>query len=232
MSFNIATILRDSSNAHPHEPLCRLGAQDFSYAQVDEISSRIASGLRSLGVARGDKVAVQLPNVPHFFFAYFGILKVGAVLVALDPQLRAPEICHRLLISDARLLITFETSAEQAVRGTAEIEGLPTYVVKAPIDATLPAGAHHFDELYFAEDTEKIEPTDADDTAVIVYTNGGAGEREGAELTHSQLYVSCSGAGELFGFRDEDIGMAVLPLFSVFKRSSVLTTSASFGGID
>ena len=104
-------------------------------------------------------------------------------------------------ICGARLLITFETSAEEAVRGATEIDGLRTYVAKAPIDAHLPAGTHHFDELYFAQNTEEIEPTDADDTALIVYTNA---KPNGAELTHSQLFDSCT-ASELFGFRDDDI---------------------------
>ena len=197
MSFNLATILRESSNADPHKPLCDLGGHSFSYAQVDEISGRIATSLRVLGVGRGDKVAVQLPDAPHFFFAYFGILKVGAVLVPLDPQLRAPEICSQLLLSDARLLITCETSAQQAVRGATEIDGLRTYVVKAPVDAHLPAGTHHFDELYFAEDSEEIEPTDGDDTAVIVYTTG---QPRGTELTHFQLYTSWTGDDASFGF--------------------------------
>ncbi len=204
MSFNFATILRESSSAHPQKPLCHLGEHTFTYAQVDEISGRIAASLRDLGVGRGDKVAVQLPNVPHLLFAYFGVLKVGAVLVPLNPLLRAPEICYHLIICDARLLITFENSAEEAFRGAAEIDGLQTYVAKAPIDAQLPAGTHHFDELYFAQDTEEIEPTDANDTAVIVYP-GTTGKPKGAELTHSELYNSCTDSGELFGFRNEDI---------------------------
>ena len=81
MSFNLATLLRESRKAHPEKPLCHSADQTFSYAQVDEISGRIATSLRNLGVHRGDKVAIQLPNVPHFLFAYFGILKAGAVVV-------------------------------------------------------------------------------------------------------------------------------------------------------
>lgn len=229
MNFNLATILRQSSSNHPHKPLCHLGEHTFSYAQVDEISGRIAGGLRAVGVGRGDKVAVQLPNVPHFLFAYFGILKAGAVMVPLNPMLRAPDICSLLIDCDARLLITFETSAKEAVQGTAEFDGLPTYVVKAPVDAVLPPGTHHFDELYFAEDTDEMEPTSADDTAVIIHTSGTTGRPKGAELTHFQLYTSCTGAGDLFGFRDDDIGMAVLPLFQVFGLSSVLNTAVRFG---
>lgn len=221
MSFNLAAILRESSNTRPDKPLCHPGEHTFTYAQVDEISGRIATSLRALGVGRGDKVVVQLPNMPHFLFAYFGILKVGAVLVPLNPLLRAPEICYHLINCDAKLLITFEASAEEAVRGAAEIDGMPTYVVKAPINAHLPAGTHHFDELYFAEGTAEIEPTEADDTAVIVYTSGTTGKPKGVQLTHFQLYISCTGAGELFGFRDEDIGMAVQPLLAPISTFNV-----------
>jgi long-chain acyl-CoA synthetase len=81
MSFNLAVVLAESRDAHPDKPLCHIGDRTFSYAQVDEISGRIATSLRNLGVGRGDKVAVQLPNLPQFLFAYFGILKAGAVMV-------------------------------------------------------------------------------------------------------------------------------------------------------
>ena len=229
MNFNFATILRESSNTHPQKPLCHLGEHTFTYAQVDEISGRIAAGLHALGVGRGDKVAVQLPNVPHFLFAYFGVLKAGAVMVPLDPLLRAPEICYQLINCDARLLITYETVAEEAVRGAVEMDGLPTYVVEAPINAHLPAGTHHFHELYFAENTEMVEPTDADDTAVIVYTSDPTDKPDGVGTDPLQRYVSCTDAGQLFGFCVKDIGMAVLPLFHVFGLSSVLNTSVTLG---
>ncbi|EID15455.1 AMP-dependent synthetase and ligase, partial [Mycobacterium xenopi RIVM700367] len=70
-------MLRESRNPPPDKPLCHIAEQSFSYAQVDEISGRIATSLRNLGVGPGDKVAVQLPNLPHFLFAYFAVLKAG-----------------------------------------------------------------------------------------------------------------------------------------------------------
>jgi long-chain acyl-CoA synthetase len=156
MSFNLAVVLRESRNAHPDKPLCHIADQTFSYAQVDQISGRIAASLRNLGVHRGDKVAVQLPNLPQFLFAYFGILKAGAVMVPLNPLLRAPEISYHLQDSDSRLLITFETSADEAVKGAAEIEGLSTYVVNLPGNDQRPVDTKSFDELYLADDTGDI----------------------------------------------------------------------------
>jgi long-chain acyl-CoA synthetase len=65
---------------------------------------------------------------------------------------------------------------------------------------------------------------------VLLYTSGTTGKPKGAELTHFQLYMNCTVAGELFGFQDDDIGVAVLPLFHVFGLSSVLNTSVRYGG--
>jgi long-chain acyl-CoA synthetase len=230
MSFNLAAMLRESRLADPGKALCHLGEMTFSYAQVDEMSGRVAASLRALGLARGDKVAVQLPNLPQFLFTYFGILKAGLVMVPLNPQLRAGEISYHLEDSDARLLVTFESFAAEAAKAASEVDGVRTYVVNLPGSQSRPEGTRSYDELYAAEDTGDIEPTNADDTAVLLYTSGTTGRPKGAELTHFQLYMNCTISGELFGFQSEDIGVAVLPLFHVFGLSSVLNVCVRFGG--
>ena len=65
---------------------------------------------------------------------------------------------------------------------------------------------------------------------MIIYTSGTTGKPKGAELTHFQLYMNCTVGGELLGFQDDDIGVAVLPMFHVFGLSSVLNTAVRFGG--
>jgi len=228
MSFNLATMLRESRIAKPDHPLCHISDLTFSYAQVDEISGRVASALLGSGLRRGDKVAVQLPNLPQFLFTYFAILKAGLVMVPLNPLLKAPEVAYQLQDSESRMLITFEGFAAEAVAGARQAGNVPTYVVNLPGNDQRPEGTKHYDELYFADDTGEIEPTDADDTAVIIYTSGTTGQPKGAELTHFQLYMNCTVAGELFGFQDDDIGVAVLPMFHVFGLSSVLNTAVRF----
>jgi len=230
MSFNLAIMLRESANAHPDKPLVHISDRTFSYAQVDEISGRIASSLLGLGLERGDKVAVQLPNLPQFLFSYFGILKAGLVMVPLNPLLRTPEVAYHLQDSDAKLLITFEMFAEEAHKGAQQAADVVTYVVNMPGNDERPEGTKHYDELYFADDTRDIVPLGADDTAVLLYTSGTTGKPKGAELTHFQLFMNCTVAGELFQFREDDIGVAVLPLFHVFGLSSVLNTSVRYGG--
>ena len=230
MSFNLATMLRESRHAKPDHPLCHINDLTFSYTQVDEISGRVASALLGSGLRRGDKVAVQLPNLPQFIFTYFAVLKAGLVMVPLNPLLKAPEVAYQLQDSESRALITFEGFAAEAAAGARQAQNVPTYVVNLPGHDQRPDGTRHYDELYFAEDTGEIEPVSADDTAVIIYTSGTTGKPKGAELTHFQLYMNCTVAGELFGFRDDDIGLAVLPMFHVFGLSSVLNVTVRFGG--
>ncbi|MGN6606659.1 MAG: long-chain-fatty-acid--CoA ligase [Jatrophihabitans sp.] len=235
MSFNLATMLRESRTENPDKPLCWIGELSLSYAQVDHISGRVAASLRGLGLQRGDKVAVQLPNLPQFLFSYFGILKAGLVMVPLNPLLMAPEVAYHLENSDSRVLITFESFATEAVKGAAEVDGVTSFIVNLPGNDARPEGTRSFDELYAADpighhDGGDIEPTNADDTAVIIYTSGTTGKPKGAELTHFELFMNCTTAGTLFGFQPDDVGLAVLPLFHVFGLSSVLNTTVRFAG--
>ncbi|KAA9153510.1 long-chain fatty acid--CoA ligase [Amycolatopsis acidicola] len=230
MSFNLATMLTESRSGSPDKPLCHFGDLTFSYAQVDEISGRVAASLRGLGLARGDKVAVHLPNLPQFLFSYFGILKAGLVMVPLNPLLRAAEIAYHLEDSGAKVLVTYQSFAAEAVKAASEVDGVTTFVVTLPGSDQPLDGTRHYDELYAAENTGDVEPANADDTAVLIYTSGTTGHPKGAELTHFQLYMNCTVSGELFGFQDDDIGVAVLPLFHVFGLSSVLNVCVRFGG--
>jgi long-chain acyl-CoA synthetase len=228
MSFNLATILRESAHTVADKVLIHAGDTAFTYAQVDEISGRVAASLLARGLQRGDKVAVQLPNIPQFLFAYFGILKAGLVMVPLNPLLVAPEVAFHLDNSDSRLLITFEMFAAAALKGAADVDGVSTLVVSLT-GAQPPEGAGSFDELYGAENTGDIVALSPDDTAVLLYTSGTTGKPKGAELTHFQLFMNCTIAGELFGFQPDDVSLAVLPLFHVFGLSSVLNISVRFG---
>src|SRR3954447_2876668 len=187
------------------------------------MSRRVAAGLRAAGLGRGDSLAVQLPNVPEFLFAYFGALKAGLTVVPFNPLLKAPEIAYHLQDSAARLLVAFDAFAAEAAKVVADSGDVRLYVVG---DA---GGAASFEELYGAEDDGDIEPMNSDDTAVIIYTSGTTGKPKGAELSHFQMYMAATVAGETFGYRDDDVSMAVLPLFHVFGLSSVFNTAVRCG---
>ena len=234
MTFNLATILRESRSACPGKPLCHSQHTTLTYEQVDEASGRVAAGLLDVGLRPGDRVAVQLPNVPEFLLCYFGILKAGLIMVPLNPLLKGREIAYHLQDSGSRILIGFSMLAAEAMAGAEEAGGTEVYLVGMPGYEPAPdqllAGTKPFTDLLNAEDTGEIAPTNADDTAVVLYTSGTTGKPKGAELTHFQLYMNCTVAGDLFGIEPDDVSLAVLPLFHVFGLSSVLNVAVRFAG--
>jgi long-chain acyl-CoA synthetase len=229
MSFNLATILRESARTAPDKPLLHIRDQSLTYAQVDEMSGRVASALLARGLDHGRTVAVQLPNLPQFVIAYFGILKAGLVLLPLNPLLKAPEIAYHLRDSDAAAIVTVDLFADEALKGVADVGDVDAYVVRTTA-AELPAGTRPFEELYQAADARDIAPTNADDTAVLLYTSGTTGKPKGAELTHFQLFMACTVGGDTFGYQPDDVSLAVLPLFHVFGLSSIFNVAVRFGG--
>ncbi|GAA1981135.1 long-chain fatty acid--CoA ligase [Catenulispora subtropica] len=230
MTFNLATMLREARHTAPDKPLCHSRDATFTYEQIDEASGRVAAALLALGLERGDRVAVQLPNLPEFLLCYFGILKAGLILVPLNPLLKAREIAYHLEDSGARILVTYAPLAGEGVEAAQTADKVPVYAVTLPGTADVPAGTLPFEDLLDAADSGDIAPTNADDTAVVLYTSGTTGRPKGAELTHFQLYMNCTVSGNLFGIREDDVVLAVLPLFHVFGLSSVLNVVVRFGG--
>ncbi|MDP9117769.1 MAG: long-chain fatty acid--CoA ligase [Actinomycetota bacterium] len=232
MSFNLATMLHESALATPDAPALRFAGQTISYAELDDQSGRFAAGLGAAGLTPGQVVAIQLPNLPHFVVAYFGTLKAGLTALPLNPLLKSREIAYHLTDSQARMLVTYEGFLEEAGDAAASV-GIAVYVVSLS-GAALPAGMHSAEDLMgpepLAEPGGEIHPTKADDTAVLIYTSGTTGKPKGAELTHFQLFMNCTVAGNLFGARADDVTLAVLPFFHVFGLSSVINVTLRYGG--
>ena len=230
MSFNLATILRETAETIPDAPAYLAGTASKTYRELDQESGQFAAGLVAAGLGPGQVVAIQLPNVPQFLTAYFGALKAGMTVLPMNPLLKAPEIEHQLSDSGAAIMLGLAGLHGEAAKAC-ELVGLPLYLVGEP-----PAGegARPVTELMSAaplsEHGGEIWPGNADDTAVLIYTSGTTGKPKGAELTHFLLYMNCTVSGQLFGAREDDVTLAVLPFFHVFGLSSVLNVSVRYGG--
>jgi len=229
MTFNLATILTETALAAPDAPVYRFMGTATTYGELDEQSDRFAAGLHEAGLEAGDVLALQLPNVPHFLTAYFGALKAGMVVLPLNPLLMAPELEYHLGDSSAKLLIGFEGMHAEASKACERL-GIPLYLVSFGA-SPLPDDARPVGALMGAPDGEVV-PRDPGDTAVLIYTSGTTGKPKGAELTHFQLYMNCTIAGQLFGARSDDVTLAVLPFFHVFGLSSVINVAVRYGGRD
>jgi len=235
MTFNLATILTETALATPDAPAHRFGGTATTYRELDEQSGRFAAGLREAGLEPGDVIALQLPNLPYFLTAYFGALKAGMVVLPLNPLLMAPEIEYHLDDSSAALLIGFEGMHAEASKACERL-GIPLYLVTMgggplpedarPVSALMGSAALDFSGVPGGEVVSRVPEA----AATQIYTSGTTGKPKGAELTHFQLYMNCTIAGQLFGARGDDVTLAVLPFFHVFGLSSVINVSVRYGG--
>src|SRR4029453_1583239 len=105
--LNLASLREHQARLTPDRLAVVLRPYTFSYAQLDALASRVAAGLRALGHGPGDHIALACPNTPHFPIAYYGILKLGGVVVPLNVLLKPREIAFHLRDSDARALFVF-----------------------------------------------------------------------------------------------------------------------------
>ena len=106
-SANLAMLLTAQAKRAPERTALRLDAESLSYGELTESSARMAATLRAQGVGPGDRVGLMAPNVPAFAALYYGILRAGAVVVPMNPLLKAREIDHYLTDSGAALLLAW-----------------------------------------------------------------------------------------------------------------------------
>ena len=227
MNFNLAVMLRETASASPDKTAAVHAGGKLSYGELDGLSDRLAAGLDAAGLRPGDPVALQLPNIPQFLIAYFGILKAGCVVVPLNVLLKAPEVAFQLADSGARMLITWEGVLGEASKGAAVAQLDRVYAIG---HAASDSDAVPFEALLATNVTghwlAAREPTD---TAVVIYTSGTTGRPKGAELTHIGLYMNADIPGRLFDVQPDDVVITALPLFHVFGLSSILNVCVRFG---
>jgi long-chain acyl-CoA synthetase len=216
---NLALDLREAAQMYPDRCAVRLDDTTFSYALLDELSARVAGWLRERGLEPGDPVGIMLPNVPHFPVFYYGVLRAGGTVVPMNPLLKAREVAHYLGDSGARLVLAWETAADEARTG-ADAAGASAVTVDA---ASLGAVAS------WALSPEVAKRAD-DDTAVILYTSGTTGTPKGAELTHANMRRNASvTATTLLGLGPDDVVMGCLPLFHSFGQTCGLNAAVQSG---
>jgi long-chain acyl-CoA synthetase len=231
MDFNLAVMLRESARRAPAKTAVILGKATLSYAQLDQLSDRVAASLTAAGLAAGDRVGLQLPNIPQFVLAYFGILKAGGVVVPMNPLLKAAEIAFQLEDSGARTLITYGGFLDEAAKAAEAAALTSLYVVT---ETGAPAAGTPFEALLSGDASDapgaQLASRSPADPAVIIYTSGTTGTPKGAVLSHIGLYMNADIPGRLFEFSADDVAVVALPLFHVFALSSIMNTCILLGG--
>ncbi|CAA9349582.1 MAG: Long-chain-fatty-acid--CoA ligase [uncultured Frankineae bacterium] len=226
MSLTIASILAESAVRHADRTAVVLGELRLTYAQLWGHALQYASVLRERGVGPGDKVALLLPNTPHFPLAYFGTLALGAVAVPVHALLKAEEIQYVLEDSGAKALVCAAPLLGEGAKG-AELAGVPVLAVMDGGDATL----ERIDTLALsAAPIPALVATEPDDTAVILYTSGTTGTPKGAEISHLNVTMNVvASAMHSFDITQDDVVLGCLPLFHTFGQTCCMNTAFYVG---
>jgi long-chain acyl-CoA synthetase len=203
-----------------------LGAT-LTFGDLKARADRMATALHRLGIAHGDRVGIMLPNCPQYIVAAFGVLRLGAVVVNINPTYTARELLQLARDSGLRILVTLDALAPlaQAVRGETVIEhviitSLAEYSA-ARAGAPRAEGATALSDLLSTPADPALYGTKVggDDVAVLQYTGGTTGRPKGAMLTHANIFANVL-QSEAFMFRVRERGgsryLMVIPYFHIY----------------
>ena len=235
-NVDVASRLRATAEQHGDHLALRAGEHALTYAELDARVTAAAGGLQHLGVARGDRVALLLGNVPAFPEAYFATQRAGGAVVPMNPELAGPEIAHVLRDAGARVVVAGAEHAERVRAVAAEIDAVEHVLVAggAPTPGAVEAAdgvavARWSDLVDAHHPLAEVERT-ADGLAAIVYTSGTTGRPRGAMLTRGNLLANQeqSLAGR-FRISADDAVLLVLPLSHIYAMNVGLGTCVRVG---
>ena len=245
----LQALLDDAAESYPNATATIFFNAKRTYRSISEDAWRFANGLRRVGVKKGDRVALVLPNTPQFVVAFYGALRAGAVLVCCNPRYTAAELQHQLADAGATVVVVLSRlyPLVKAARPGTAVERVIVTNIKEEMPPVLrllftvakekkdghrqpfagDAGALAFREVLAA----RPEPFDAgvraDDLALLQYTGGTTGISKGAMLSHRALVANTLQCRAWFtNMRDgEGAAMAVMPFFHVYGLTVVMSLS-------
>ncbi|SEI09039.1 MULTISPECIES: long-chain-fatty-acid--CoA ligase [unclassified Leifsonia] len=252
---SLAHLIDDSVRAYGRHVALEFFGATTTYAELGDQIARAAEGLRKLGVSKGDRVALVLPNCPQHVAAFYAVLRLGAVVVEHNPLYTPRELRHQFEDHGATVAIVWDKVA-------ATVQDLPadlgvTTVVSVDLTRAMPAskrfalslpvpaarttreqltakvsGTIRWDSLVTSRRLKASSPRpERDDLALIQYTSGTTGRPKGAMLTHGNLTVNAAQARAWVPTieRGTSVVYAVLPLFHAYGLTLCLTFAMSMG---
>jgi long-chain acyl-CoA synthetase len=257
---SLVQLMEESFKQYAKRPAYSFMGKELTFAQTDSLSRAFAAYLQSLGLAKGDRVAIMMPNVPQYPVAVAAILRAGLVVVNVNPLYTPRELQHQLKDSGSKAIIIIENFAstlEQCVAATPVKHvvlcamgdllgllkgGLVNYVVRN-VKKMVPAfnlpGAVRFNDA-IARGTRgsfkkpEIKP---DDVAVLQYTGGTTGVSKGAVLLHRNIIANVL-QSEVWNqpvmdkvpANEQSTSVCALPLYHIFAFTVGMMLSMRTGG--
>ena len=196
-----------------------------SYQEINELTNKVANFLYDLGIRKGDKVSVYLPNMPEYVYLYLGIPKIGAVTGPVNALFKAREAKFVVGHSEAKAIVTVPQFMETVNEIKDDLPNLKHVIVIGEKTEN----AFNFWELMEAASAEappKVKIKEKTDVAAILYTSGTTGFPKGVLQTHFNIRRNAEMIQEFIKPREDFRYMLILPLFHV--NAQVVTVMAPF----
>ena len=248
-------LMDDAVARFPQRPCLDFLGRIYTYAELDGLIDRATAGFQRLGVGKGIKVGLFLPNCPQSVISYYAILKAGGTVVNYSPLYSAPELLFQIEDSQTDIMVTLNLAAlypkAQAMLEQSRLQslivGTMSEVLPFPKNWLFPLVKHR-DVIRAPNDSSHIPfeellnndgghvPVAIDpgkDVAVLQYTGGTTGTPKGAMLTHTNLYTNAVQCGDWFPELEPGVErvMGVLPFFHVFAMTAVMNMSIYLGAV-
>ena len=229
-------ILTTSALSFPEQAAIVYGENEIIYRQLGLLSNQFANAIASLGVKKGDRVAIFLPNIPQFIIAYFGIIKAGAVVVAISPLHREREVDYQLNDSGSQAIVALDSlyPIVEAVRAKTSLRmvvvtGIDDYASKNASFPNIP-NTYSFKQLVnqASQNPPSVQFNPNEDLAALQYTGGTTGTPKAAMLTHANLLSNAFAfAAWIRGKTAKETFLTALPLFHIYGMTTSMTVSIS-----
>jgi long-chain acyl-CoA synthetase len=239
----IDDMLRHAARDHAASPAIDFMGRVWRYSTLDTCVDRAAAGLQRLGVVRGTRVGLCLPNTPYAVIFYFAVLRAGGIVVNYNPLYVERELAYAIGDSGTDIMVTIDLALiyPKLARVAAQT-GLKKLVV-CPMAGALPRMKGmlypwlrqrdivtptrdditvRYAELMRNDGTPAAVAVDVQDVAVLQYTGGTTGTPKAAALTHANITCNCAQVAAGMGMAGQDRVLGVLPLFHVFALTTVM----------
>ncbi|MFJ7991050.1 long-chain-fatty-acid--CoA ligase [Peribacillus frigoritolerans] len=250
------SFLKESAQEFPDKVSIHFQGKELTFREVHESALKFAAYLKSIGLQKGERVAVMLPNCPQGVISFFGILMAGGVVVQTNPTYTERELEYQMKDSGAKMILVMDILFPRvsAVASRTDIEHIIVTAIKEylpfPKNLIYPfiqkkqygivinvehEGNHHlFSEIMKRKITEEVETVPIDvnnDLALLQYTGGTTGFPKGVMLTHKNLLANTKmcNAWLYKNKRGEERILAILPFFHVYGMTTVLVLSVMEG---
>ena len=226
--INVASYLEQSAYAHPDKVALIFEDHRWTYRELNGGANRIANGLADMGIGKGDRVSLFLPNCSEFLFWYFGILKAGAVVNPINVMLKEKELEYVIEDCAPSLIVTSDSLAP-----------IPLAVVRMSGNTIPVMTTGSYDDTHILHYSQWVAgrpvefaslETAIDNLAAILYTSGTTGQPKGAMLTHMNLWSNARHCADWAETSYRDVSVCALPLFHSYALTHVVGELLIEGG--